>query len=199
MKTCEFTHESGLRATLSFCAESHVLEVEAWSTQAMKEAGGELHWKERFNNIGDGDPVDFLMSLGSDYLLDRTMGFGVRQVDFHETVKNVRSTIEEYTADYEELSLKDRLLIEDLISDAMIRFDGNHELSSQSLIFNMHNREIPGFTDDPYHIVGKRISKRAITLSKGLLEPLQEALDQSYDAYIDEDPFELEESQSPEM
>lgn len=64
-KSWTFTN-AAVTATLTYCSKAHSLDIEAAPKIGLSSSGEATSYKERFNNIGSQDPVEFFLKCNMD-------------------------------------------------------------------------------------------------------------------------------------
>ena len=106
-----------------------------------------------FNAIGEGNPVNFLISLDQGYLVDKLGNLSHKQFDFYETVQNIRGIVAEDGLDF---TPGDIGTIEETIDRSASLMDVSHAVASESLIHALRRTGLDAFQDDPFHLIGSR-------------------------------------------
>lgn len=133
----------------------------------------------QFQNIGHGDPLEFLFDLDDGYLCDRIFGVDARQIDMVQTIINLRAHFDERVTDGD-LTARQRFKLERHMDASLAQFDGNHEASVYALIQTLHQDPENGLSDDPFHMAGHRENEKAGIFLESLWRPAMAALEAAY-------------------
>jgi hypothetical protein len=140
-----------------------------------------------FSNIGDMDPIDFLVDMDWSYLKDEIFGRAARTPDFLGTVSSIKELIDNPFEN--NLDTKMVINLRASVTDVMTRYDGHDESSCLALIPAFQSA---GFLDDTHHMIQFRPTDESMKFNAFVWEPILERLNEVSGLTS---PFEVEEDE----
>lgn len=147
------------------------LELHA-ETAFLKATFASVRGPERvaeFSNIGDINPLDFIVNSDWSYFRDHLFGHGGQTPDFMGTIASLYQITE--SPEESDLSEEAAFGLRKSLNHSMTLYNGNDDISCRCLIPSLQNA---GFNDDPHHMIKFRDSDDVMNFKINVWAPIQE-------------------------
>lgn len=124
-----------------------------------------------FNNIGNTDPLHFLIDLDWPYVRNEVFGMAGRSVDFLATIASLQTYL--HQDEYGDHTREQMDKLRETLRTAVIGFTGDDELACTLMIQGLQES---GFEDDTQNLFRKSQSEIATKAQRQIWEPFIEAL-----------------------
>jgi len=171
----EFSSGSGVSGEFAYGRDPDGggrLNVRFSSHKLRQTDGSPKSFSLDFNNIGKGDPLDFLESLDQGYLNDKLPALSARRDDLFQTIGMVRHLLDEGALEPEQIEAA-----EQAIDRSASHFYGDHRSACEGLIHALIHADLPGFQDDPFHLIGHRCTLESRIFERVVWPHLIEAIE----------------------